>query len=315
MKVASVCLLGGTGFVGRAIAEELAPRGIRMRIVTRLRQNAAPLTVLPTAEVVVADAHDPATLRRCFEDMDAVINLVGILHETRRQSFRACHEELPRKVAEACGASGVRHLLHMSALGAAPGAPSQYLRSKAAGEAALRAAAGIVPWTIMRPSVIFGERDRFLNLFATLVRWNPVLPLAAAQARFQPVWVEDVARCFTLALGNPAAFGAAYNLCGPNAYTLEELVRFVARTLGRRRAILALPAALGKLQALAFEHLPGKLMTRDNLASMSMDNVCADPFPPLFGFNPSPLEAVVPEYLVGSAARARYPRYRHFAGR
>jgi NADH dehydrogenase len=314
MRISSVCMIGGSGFVGSAIADQLAAAGKRVRILTRSRPNAMDLTVLPTVEVVVADVHDPADLKRAFEGMDAVVNLCGILHETRRQSFEACHVELPRKAAEAARACGVRHLLHMSALGAAEEGPSDYLRTKGRGEAALRQAAGILPITIFRPSVIFGAGDRLLNLFAALARM-PVLPLARATARFQPIWVEDVARCFAAALGDPRTFGQAYELAGPRVYTLAELVRLAADAAGRKARIVALPDALGNLQAFTFEHLPGKLMTRDNLRSMSVDNVAAGDFPEIFGFRPSPLEAVVPAYLAPTGARARYSRYRHYAGR
>jgi NADH dehydrogenase len=205
----------------------------------------------------------------------------------------------------------------MSALGASESGPSEYLRSKAKGEAALRQDAGILPYTIFRPSVVFGEKDRFLNLFAALVRWFPVIPLAGARARFQPIWVEDVARAIVSSLGDPRTFGQAYELCGPRAYTLEELARFVADALGRRRRIVALPAPLASLQAFFFEHLPGrKLMTRDNLRSMSVDNVCTGPFPSVFGFEPAKLEAVAPEYLgSGKSTRSRYSQFRHTAGR
>ena len=315
MRISTVCILGGTGFVGRAIADELAGRGIRVRVVTRVLARGSALRVLPTVEVVAANPQDPAQLRECFDNMDAVINLVGILHPGRGQTFEACHAELPRKIVEACHASGVQHLLHMSALGAADDAASDYQRSKAKGEAAVRASAAITPYTVFRPSVIFGEGDRFLGLFARMVRWFPLVPLAGAKARFQPIWVEDVARCFVIALGNPACLNQSYELCGPKAYTLAELVRFVAASVGRKTRVLALPEPLARMQAFVLEHLPGKLMSRDNLRSMSVDNVCAQPFPEVFGFQPSPLEAVVPEYLVGTAARARYPLYRHNAGR
>jgi uncharacterized protein YbjT (DUF2867 family) len=315
MEIESACILGGTGFVGRAVAEHLFGRGMRVRVVTRSRPRAMPLTVIPTVEVMVGDAHDEATLARAFEDMDAVVNLVGILHETPRQTFQACHAELPRKVVQACRSAGVRHLLHMSALGASVQAPSAYQRSKAEGEAAVRAAATDLRWTILRPSVVFGQDDAFLNRFAAMLRWFPALPLAGATARFQPVWVEDVARCFAAAAGNPACFGQAYELCGPQAYTLRELVELVAAAMGRQARVVPLPGALGRLQALALEHLPGKLMTRDNLRSMSVDNVCACPFPPVFGFAPSAIEAVLPEYLASTASRSRYPGYRVHAGR
>ncbi|HEX4779293.1 MAG TPA: complex I NDUFA9 subunit family protein [Usitatibacter sp.] len=315
MDIESVCIIGGTGFVGRSVADHIAARGMRVRVVTRSAPRARGLLVLPTLEVMVASPHDEKDLERAFDGMDAVVNLAGILHESGRATFEAVHAELPRKIVKACRAAGVLQLLHMSALGASADGPSKYQRSKAAGEQAVRAALDMAAFTIFRPSVIFGEHDRFLNLFASLVRVFPVVPLAGAKTRFQPVWVEDVARAFAGSLGNPAVAGRTYALCGPRAYTLEELVRFVATTVGRRPGIVALPPALATLQAMVFEHLPGKLVTRDNLASMKVDNVCADPWPAELGFKPSSLEAVAAEYLADAAMRGRYQRFRHFAGR
>ena len=315
MDISSVCILGGTGFVGRSIAEQACARGYRVRVLTRSQPRARPLLVLPTLEAMVADPNDGESLARAFEDMDAVVNLVGILHPKGRATFESAHVELPRKVARAARAAGVRQFLHMSALGAADSAPSKYLQSKAAGEAAVRESGAELPFTIFRPSVIFGEHDHFLNLFARLARVFPLIPLGGADAKFQPIWVEDVARCFVSSLGDPRALGSAYDLGGPRAYTLAELARFAAAAIGRHPRIVALPGALASLQAFFFEHLPGALLTRDNLRSMSVDNVCAGPFPQVFGFEPSPLEAVAPEYLAGTGARARYQRFRHFAGR
>ena len=315
MDISSVCIVGGSGFVGRALAEQLAPRGIGVRVITRNRPRAMPLVVLPTVEIVVADPHDTGSLARAFENMDAVVNLVGILHEGRRQTFESCHVELPARVVEACHSAGVQHLVHMSSLGASDSGPSAYLRSKAAGEAAVRRTAGILPFTIFRPSVIYGAGDSFLNRFATFARWFPVIPMPAAAARVQPIWVEDVARCMAGCLGDARHFGRAWELCGPQAISLADLQRFVARTLGRDPAIVALPGAVASLQAFVLEHLPGKLLTRDNLRSLEADATCSQPFPEIFGFKPSPLEAVVPEYLAGTAARARYARYRQGVGR
>ncbi len=315
MDISSVCIVGGSGFIGRAVADHACQRGLRVRVLTRYAPKAWPITVLPTVEIMVADTRDEKSLEQAFADMDAVVNLVGILHPSHKGSFKDVHVELPRRVARACHAAGVQQLLHMSALGASRSGPSEYLRTKAEGEEAVREAAGILAATIFRPSVVFGEKDRFLNLFAKLVRLFPVIPLAGAKARFQPIWVEDVARAFLATLGNPRAFGQTYELAGPRAYTLEELVRFVAATLGKKRTIVALPAGLANLQAFVFEHLPGKLMTRDNLRSMSVDNVASGTFPGIFGFQPAALEAIAPEYLAGTITRARYPRYRHNAGR
>jgi uncharacterized protein YbjT (DUF2867 family) len=315
MDIRNVCLVGGSGFVGRSVADHLAANDIGIRVITRSRPRAMDLAVLPTAEIVVADVHDTAALARAFEGMDAVVNLVGILHETRRETFQACHVELPARIVEACHSAGVQQLVHMSSLGASASGPSAYQRSKAEGEARIKATAGVLPFTILRPSVIFGERDRFLNLFATFLRVLPVFPLAGAHARFQPIWVEDVARCVAGVLGEAQHFGQTHELGGPDVRTLEELVRFVATTLGVRRAIVPLPHALGWLQAVTLEFFPGKPMTRDNLRSMSVDNVCAGPFPAMFGFKPAALDAIVPGYLAGDRARARYSRYRYRAGR
>ncbi len=316
MEIRSVCLVGGSGFVGRAIADQLAAAGQRVRVLTRSTPRAMPLSVLPTVELVVADPHDSSSLARAFDNMDAVVNLVGVLRGGRgNDSFAAAHAALPARVVDACHQVGVQRLLHMSALGADSSAPSEYQRTKARGEAAVRERAGTLPWTIFRPSVIFGEGDQFLNLFASMVRMFPVLPLAGAKARFQPIWVEDVARAFAGALGDSRTFGQAYELAGPRTYTLAELVAFVGTTVGHKPRIIALPGALASLQAFTLEHLPGRLMTRDNLRSMSVDNVATQPFPAVFGFEPAPLEAVVPGYLAASGARARYSSYRNRAGR
>lgn len=315
MDITSFCVLGGTGFVGQVLANQAAARGIRVRVLTRYEPAARRVKVLPTTEVMVGDPRDPQTLAGAFEDMDAVVNLVGILHPARGQGFAEVHAELPRKVAQACQVSGVQHLLHMSALGASEQGPSEYLRTKAAGEAAVRRGSGAVPWTVFRPSVIFGEGDRFTNTFAALARLFPVIPLAGADARFQPVWVDDVARCMLDALGDPRTFGQAYELCGPRVYTLAEIVDFAARTIGRHPRIVALSPGLASLQARVFEHLPGKLITRDNLKSMTVPSVCSGRFPEHCAFEPTPLEAIAPEYLAGGALRGRYARFRHDAGR
>jgi len=313
MDIASVCIFGGSGFVGQAVAEAAVARGLRVRVVTRRPGSARALTVLPTLERVVADPNDARSLSRALDNMDAAINLIGILHESAGATFSAVHAELPGKIAAACRAEGVRHLLHMSALGAARDAPSEYQRTKAEGEANARAAG--VPCTIFRPSVIFGARDSFLNFFAALVRFFPVIPLAGANARFQPVWVEDVARAFAAAIGDKRTVGEAYELCGPEVYTLAELVRIVGAITGHPRAVVGLPGPVAAMQAFVLEHLPGKKMTRDNLRSMQVDNVCKGPFPPIFGFQPAALEAVVPRYLGPAAMNDRYDKSRQYSGR
>jgi NADH dehydrogenase len=308
-----VLVLGGSGFVGRHVVNALAAAGHFAVVLTRRRSRAGHLLPLPTVQVVEADPYDAATLARHARDMTAAINLVGVLHEHSRATFERVHVELPRALAGACRAAGVGRLLHMSALGAAADAPSRYLRSKADGEAAVLASG--VAATIFRPSVIFGREDTFLNLFAKLARWFPVLPLAGANARFQPIYVGDVAACFERALDDNETIGERYSLCGPKVYTLAELVRYVAETIGHPRPVVPLGPGLSTLQARVMELLPGSLLTRDNLASMQVDNVCDGAFPARLGVVPTALEAIAPEYLAPRAQHSRFDLFRAHGGR
>ena len=308
-----VLVAGGSGFVGRHLVAKLSGEGHDVVVLTRKRERARHLLLLPTVRVIEADPTDPATLARHARGFGAAINLVGILHERGRDTFDRIHVELPRALATACRNAGVARILHMSALGAGADAPSRYLRSKAAGEAAI-VESGLA-WTIFRPSVIFGPGDTFLNMFAKLAQWLPVIPLAAAGARFQPVYVGDVATCFARALGDDATAGRRYALCGPEVYSLAELVRYAGAASGHPRPTVALAPALATMQARVMEWLPGPMLTRDNLASMRRDNVCDGPFPSEFGVTPSALEAVAPEYLVPASRRSRFDLFRAHGGR
>jgi uncharacterized protein YbjT (DUF2867 family) len=292
VHMAQILVLGGTGFIGHHLLHRLVARGDKVIVPTRRLRRARDMYLLPTAEFVLADIHDDVTLTRLVNTCDAVVNLVGILHG-RPADFARAHVELPRRLAAACARAGVEHIVHMSALGASPDAPSEYLRSKAAGEAALKA--GGVDATIFRPSVVFGHDDRFLNLFAALQRLSPVLFLACPGARFQPVHVEDVSACFARALLDLPSYGRTYELCGPKVYTLRQLVEYVGHASGHPRPIVGLSDSLSELQALFMEWLPVKLMSRDNVRSMKVDSTCDAPFP--FGIVPAALEAVAPAWL------------------
>ncbi|MDT3737264.1 MAG: complex I NDUFA9 subunit family protein [Denitratisoma sp.] len=314
MNTKKILLIGGSGFLGGHVVRQLAAQGHRLTVPTRHRERARHLLVLPTVEVVETNVHDDACLAGLVAGQDAVINLVGILHSRYGlpygPDFARAHVELPRRIAAACRAAGVRRVVHVSALNADPKGPSQYLRSKGDGEAALREAGAALDLTIFRPSVIFGADDSFLNLFAALQRSFPLMPLGNTQARFQPVYVEDVARAVVASLDRRDAFGQAYCCCGPRVYTLAELVRYVGEQIGCRRPIVALPEALARIQAGLLELLPNPPMSVDNLDSMDVDSVCSGGESLPFGATPVALEAVAPEYLGASTPRYRFYGYR-----
>jgi uncharacterized protein YbjT (DUF2867 family) len=217
MRHDRVLVLGGSGFIGRHLVAELVRRGKKVTVPSRRRERAKHLILLPTVEVVETDVFKPGVLHELARRHDAVINLVGVLHGP---DFERPHAELPKAIVEACRTSGVKRLLHMSALGAATDAPSGYQRSKGMGEAIVMEAADLDA-TVFRPSVVYGPEDRFLNLFARLARLLPVLAVPCAEARFQPVYVGDVAHAFAEALDDADAAGRRYDLAGPREYTLK----------------------------------------------------------------------------------------------
>lgn len=318
MKPRRVVLVGGSGFVGSAIANRLSEAGVDVLVPTRRSSRARNLLLLPTVDVIEAEVHDPATLGRLFAGVDAVVSLVGILHSRSGSpygpDFARAHVDLPKKIVAACRTAGVNRLVHISALGADVDGPSEYQRSKAAGEAAIRSTGADLGWTILRPSVIFGRDDHFLNLFAGLARVFPVLPLAGARARFQPVYVEDVAEVVWRCLNEPESEGQIFELAGPTVYTLRQLVEYVSALVGKPRPIVPLPEGLAMLQARLMELAPQPLMSRDNVRSMRSDNVASGaPLP--FGLQPTALESVVPGWLGKAGPRARYYPFRRDARR
>jgi NADH dehydrogenase len=301
MAYSTILVTGGTGFIGSHLVAQLARTERDIIVPTRHAPRGRHLIVLPGVNVVEANVHDQAELNRLVRGVDAVINLVGILHSKAGArgtpygpQFARAHVELPRKIVAACLENGVHRYLHMSALGAAENGPSMYLRSKAAGEAAALSSPGLAV-TIFRPSVVFGEEDKFLNRFASLQRFFPIVPLAAADAKFQPVYVKDVAHAFVTALEDREAVGKRVELVGPKVYTLRELVRLAGFYSGHPRPVVGLPDWLARLQALLMELMPGDpLLSRDNLDSMKNDNIASSPkvIP-----QPTAVEAVAPYYL------------------
>jgi uncharacterized protein YbjT (DUF2867 family) len=301
----TVCVLGGTGFVGTELVTRLAKDGHWIWVPTRTAGNNDSLRVVDTVRLIRTDVHDPRVLARLFAGVDVVVNLVGILNERGRTTFKSVHVDLAAKVVAAARTAGVKRLLHMSSLGAdAEAAPSKYLRSKGEAEARVRASAPALRWTIFRPSVIFGDGDSLTNRFARLLRLSGgFLPLARAGARFAPISVEDVAEAFRLAVSNRATIGQTYELCGPQVMTLEEVVRITAEVAGLRCSIVRLPDFVAFAQAVVMNFLPGKPFSVDNYRSLTIDAVCREDGCARLGIKPRAMLSVLPTYLGGTSAR------------
>jgi NADH dehydrogenase len=316
-----ISILGGSGFVGTHLVNRLNAGGHRIRVLTRRRERCKHLLVIPRAEFFELDIHDRNSLSEALAGSDVVVNLVGILNEAGHhgRGFQRPHVELPESIVSCCQRLGIRRLLHVSALRADPErAPSFYLRSKGAGEALVHAAGSAeFRVTSFRPSVVFGPGDDFFNRFARLLRLLPgPFPLACGEARFAPVYVEDVVEAIGRCIALPASYGQRYELCGPLSYTLAELVQYCAATLGMKRHIIPLPDWLSRLQASVMEYVPGKPFSLDNYRSLQVDSLCG-PGRDLshLGIRPTPLEGVVPTYLGALNRRHRYPRLRNAADR
>ncbi|GAB3268666.1 complex I NDUFA9 subunit family protein [Chitinimonas naiadis] len=308
----SILILGGTGFVGNALAAQLARRGYTVTLPCRDRERVREdLILLPGITVLEADIHDPEVLAVLLPGHAAAINLVGILQGTPA-AFRHAHVELTAKLINACREAGVHRYLHMSALGADTAGTSSYLRSKGEAEALVKASP--LDWTIFRPSLIFGQGRCFVSLFANLLKLTPVVPLAGAQARMQPVWVEDVSRAFQAALDDDRLIRQSLNLVGPKVYTLQQLVSHIGAATGRPRPIFGLPDWLARLQAGAMRLLPNPPLTRDNLDSLKTDSVDPAGFPTALGWSPTALEAILPILLAGGRPRDRYLALRRRSG-
>lgn len=309
-----VLVLGGSGFVGRHVCEQLIRAGHQVTVPTRRASHAACVQTLPGLTVLETRTLDEVSLAGLMAGHDAVINLIAVLHGNEAR-FDQVHVELPTRMVSAMHRAGVKRLIHVSALGADPHGPSMYQRSKARGEAILQAAG--LSLTVLRPSVIFGTEDKFLNLFADLQRVLPFMPLAGSGTKFQPVWVVDVAAAIVHCLQDRHTIGQAYEACGPEVFTLGELVRrsgqWAGINGGRGRPVIPLPRWAGWLQALGMEMLPGEpLMSRDNLASMQVDNVASGQQPGLqaLGITPAALSGVAPTYLGHRGPRSRLDRWR-----
>jgi NADH dehydrogenase len=302
----AICVLGGTGFIGREIVARLGAAGHQTKVLTRDPARHRGLWVLPTVRLVRADVHDEARLAREFDDCDVVVNLVGILNEKALgrgsgAEFRRAHTELPQKVVRACKQAGVQRYLHMSGLKAdSQRGPSLYLQTKGAAEDYIReqCAAGTPDYVIFQPSVVFGPGDAFINNFAGILRLVPgVLPLACADAKFAPVYVGDVASAFVACVGRRDVARRTFQLCGPDVATLGDIVRETAHVLGLKRLVVPLPRGVSRVQAAVMDFVPGKPFSTDNFLSASLDSVCDCDGLGELGIERTPMRGTIATYL------------------
>ena len=301
-----VCVLGGTGFIGREIVARLGAAGHSVRVLTRNPARHRDLQVLPSVRFVRADVHDEARLEQELEGCEVLINLVGILNESglgrgSGAEFHRVHTELPQKCVRACRAAGVRRYLHMSGLKAdSQRGPSHYLKSKGLAEDYIRehCAAGAPEYVIFQPSVVFGPGDSFINNFAGILKITPgVLPLACADAKFAPVYVGDVADAFIECLHRRDVSGRTLQLCGPDVMTLGDIVRMTANYLGLRRIVMPLPRAVSRAQAAVMDFVPGKPFSTDNFLSATLDSTCDCDGLAEIGLQRTAMRSVLPRYL------------------
>ena len=317
-RLQSIVVLGGTGFLGTRLVASLIKDGHRVTVLSRDREQHKHLLVLPGLTLENCDVYAEAQLSERFRGKDVVINLIGILNERGfgGAGFRRAHTELTQGVLRAARSAGVARLLQMSALKAAPDAPSYYLRSKGEAEQLIRDNATALDWTIFQPSVMFGRGDSFLNRFAGLLAVIPwVLPLARPNARFQPVWVDDVVEAIRRCLHGGASSRQTYELGGPQIYSLREIVGLVAKLTGRRRWIFGLPNFAARMQGLLMDFVPGRPFSSDNYRSLTVDSVCAEDGMARLGIKPQSMVASASQFLGAFEDNARLSHDRAVAGR
>jgi uncharacterized protein YbjT (DUF2867 family) len=318
MRLLSIVVLGGTGFLGTRLAARLIKDGHRVTVLSRDAQQHKHLLVLPGLSLENCDVYQEAQLSERFRGQDVVINLIGILNERGFEGagFRRAHTQLAQNVLQAARFAGVTRLLQVSALKAAIDAPSYYLRTKGEAEKLIREQSGALDWTIFQPSVMFGPGDSFLNRFARLLAAIPLIfPLAKPNTRFQPVFVDDVVDALLRALHGGASSHQTYQLGGPKIYTLREIVDLVAKLTGRRRWIVGLPNFAARLQALIMDFVPGRPFSSDNYRSLKVDSVCSEDGFARLGIKPQSMAASARQFLGAQEDNARLSQNRAAAGR
>ena len=268
MKVISV--FGGSGFLGSELIKSFKKKEIQIRLFTRNKLNANHLKTFPRLEII--EITKKTNLKKALVGSDIVVDLVGILHESKSDSFDDIHAKRLKNIANAASAAGVKRFIHVGALGSLKNAPSKYLQSKAKGEHFIRQECIKCTWTIFKPSIIFGPKDKFINLFYTMVKYLPVILLISPYAKFQPIYVNDVVEIIIKSFYDKETFNKSYNLGGPKIYSFFEIIKLIALFQKRRVWILPLSNKISYIMVSIIECLPLKIITRDNLKSMSIDN-------------------------------------------
>ena len=315
MLIKRIAILGGTGFVGQSLCNRLSKEGYKIKVLTRSREyNKENLILIPGLDLVQTNIHDPVNLKFHFANCDVVINLVGILNEKGNsgKGFRHAHVDLAEKILIACKENGIHRLLQMSALNAdEKNGKSHYLRTKGEAENLLHSNNAWLDVTSFRPSIIFGRNDSFFNRFANLLKITPLFfPLACHQAKFAPVYVLDVVEMVALSIKDPKSYGQKFELCGPEIYTLKDLVSYTANVIGLKRTIIPLNDFLSLIQATVFDFIPGKPFSRDNYLSTKVNSICQCNDLARYNIKATSIESVVPYYLTKSSIHSLYNEIR-----
>ena len=310
-----ICIIGGSGFVGTYLVNALASQGHSIKVITRRLERHRHLRTLTNVKLTTIDFFGSKILERQIDTYDVVINLAGILNPSGPNSFELVHEKVANRIAEATQAVGTPRLLHMSALNANENAPSHYLRSKGKAQQSVLETEELNV-TTFSPSVIFGPQDSFFNRFASLLKLMPVyFPLTCANARFSPIYIGDVVDAFINSIDNSETFGKNYNLCGPQSYSLYELVQYTAQQINSKSLIIPLNQFFSKPLIMLMDLFPGAPISMDNYNSMKLESVCEESIAQELGIKVRSIESIVPQYLSGKDSSGQMGDFRKQARR
>ena len=267
----TVSIFGGTGFIGTELVYHLAKKNININVFTRRLSKANKFKDLPRVKVI--EINESADISKLLKESDVVINLVGILHEKKSLSFYYVHKDWVSKIAIAVKKNNISRFIHLGAIQSTKNAPSRYLKSKYEGEEEIKSILKNKSWTILRPSIVFGKEDIFINLFRKMVTYLPIIFLVSPNAKFQPIYVKDLVDIITLSINDNKSFGKTYNIAGSKDYKFIEIIKLIAKVDKRKVLIVPLNRLLSNIMVTLIQLLPYKIITKDNLKSMELDNV------------------------------------------